>query len=281
MFICGCSVLKGVWCSWVRLRMCSLFVSNVALKVRYDAGKVIEIPQHMMIPVKVFPSPPADFILFSVNFNLSHFKWPYLKRLRDYELGIMGVSQQEWAIVSVIRLFPLKWKMNISLWLVNPLSIKQSPFRKLLANQPSILKDFTRTNQTADTSRVQRPLWASDLHNACENSTSSWLCCFNRSASRREIRSEQSTCSRRRWRPWAMSESGSDDRPKKWRVYVRLQLEPLNRLIKLHVRTKKCSVLLMRPFESAARCAGRDFSFFCLTLKIYDHWEIPNVLIHL
>lgn len=72
-----------------------MFVSNVALKVRYDAGKVIEIPEHTMIPVKVFPSPPADFILFSVNFNLSHFKWPYLKRLHDYESGIMGVSQWE------------------------------------------------------------------------------------------------------------------------------------------------------------------------------------------
>lgn len=44
--------------------MCSLFVSNVALKVSYDAGKVIEIPEHTVIPVKVFPSPPADFILF-------------------------------------------------------------------------------------------------------------------------------------------------------------------------------------------------------------------------
>lgn len=73
-----------------------MFVSNVALKVRYDAGKVIEIPERMMIiPVRIFPSPPADFILFSVNFNLSHFKWPYLKRSRDYESGIMGVSQWE------------------------------------------------------------------------------------------------------------------------------------------------------------------------------------------
>lgn len=69
----------------------------------------------------------------------------------------MGVSRWEWAIVSVIRLFPLKWEMNISLWLDNPLSIKHSPFRKLLANQPSILKDFRRANQTADGIQT---LWA-------------------------------------------------------------------------------------------------------------------------
>lgn len=69
-------------------------VSNVVLKVTDDAGKVIEIPQ-LMIPVKVFPSPPADFILLCVNFNLSHFKWLYLKRFHDYESGIMGVSQWE------------------------------------------------------------------------------------------------------------------------------------------------------------------------------------------